>query len=63
MIGLIQKHKALEIGEVFEEAVLVPEPTNAFDAKVDFFIVSARIGWDSNSAAPLIGVRLDLELV
>lgn len=81
-----------ENGEVFREAILVPEPTNTFDKNAiqvriaehvvgyiaktrtaefhpviqdakkqgfDYVLVKAVIGFDSRSADPLIGVRLD----
>ena len=87
--NLILKHKAKDIGEILIDALLVPEPTNAYDENairvlieekpvgyipkndcVEFLEifkannlgamkVPARIGWDKDSAQPLIGVRLD----
>lgn len=79
-------------GELFADAILELEPTNAFDptavkvivkgiqvgyipkfdseqvskmitkSKKKNLIVKARIGWDTDSPSPLIGVRLALNL-
>lgn len=82
-----------ETGEVFRDALIVPEPTNTFDKNAiqvriaehfvgyiaktrisefhpviqeakkqgfDYVVVKAVIGFDSRSADPLVGVRLDL---
>jgi hypothetical protein len=69
-MALIRSHKAFETGEILAIAVLEPEPTNEFDpAAVTKMIkksgkrvyeVPAHIGFDADSPAPLIGVKIVL---
>ena len=72
LTALIRAHNAFETGQILSTAVLEMEPSNPFDSPAvteiikksgkKVYEVPVRIGWDTNSPSPLIGVRLALTL-